>query len=366
MAVCLSPGGSAVADERQLPRQLFVGTVDGIVSLERDATDAGWQVTGRGLPGCHVSAVLHEPRQGGWFAATYANGLYRGTDGGRTWEPLARGLSCADFWSLAAVERDGGVVLYAGAQPAHLFQSTDYGDSWEELPSLRAVPGTERWSFPPPPHLAHVKHITADPRDNHTLFVSVEQGALLKSTDAGRTWREIEGYTSPQDAYYKDVHRLAISAQDPRRMYMSNGDGLYSTADGGETWVQLPTAGIGYPDGLLIAPHDDRELYISGGQGGPPDWRRTHTANSIVARSRDAGQTWTVLDRGLPVPLRANVEALSMAIWDGGFSLFAGTTDGDVFASDDGGEHWSTIAQGLPPVSGGRHYRDLELPAAAI
>ncbi|MEK7215123.1 MAG: hypothetical protein AAB289_05980 [Chloroflexota bacterium] len=49
-----------------------------------------------------------------------------------------------------------------------------------------------------------------------------------------------------------------------------------------------------------------------------------------------------------------------MNVWPGGFALFAGTTDGDVFASEDGGDTWSTIAAGLPAVSKTSHYQGLE------
>ena len=78
-----------------------------------------------------------------------------------------------------------------------------------------------------------------------------------------------------------------------------------------------------------------------------------------MVRSRDGGRTWERVERGLPTPLRANIEALSMAVWPDGFGLFAGTTDGDVFASDDGGEQWAAIARGIPPVSQSSHFRDL-------
>jgi hypothetical protein len=62
--------------------------------------------------------------------------------------------------------------------------------------------------------------------------------------------------------------------------------------------------------------------------------------------------------------MRANFEALTLASWPGGFSLFVGTTDGDVYASDDQGERWARIATGLAPVSKVGHYRQLTAAAA--
>jgi hypothetical protein len=52
-----------------------------------------------------------------------------------------------------------------------------------------------------------------------------------------------------------------------------------------------------------------------------------------------------------------------MAVYPGGFSLFVGTTDGEVFESSDGAEHWSQIAAGLGPVSKIYHYKNLIRPA---
>jgi hypothetical protein len=50
--------------------------------------------------------------------------------------------------------------------------------------------------------------------------------------------------------------------------------------------------------------------------------------------------------------LSGNVEAMTMFQWPGGnYGFFAGTTDGEVFASFDKGESWRLLAQGLPAVS---------------
>jgi photosystem II stability/assembly factor-like uncharacterized protein len=254
-------------------------------------------------------------------------------DGGNTWEPRTRGLASDHVWSLASVERNGDIILYAGTEPAYLFQSTDYGATWDELPALRSVPGRERWLFPPPPHIAHVKSIAFDPRDSRTLYVGVEQGALLKSTDAGQSWSEFDDYVRPGDVFYKDVHRLAICPSDPEMIYMSGGDGLYVSADSGATWDQLTSlrsVRIGYPDAFVVSPFDNRVLFVAGAATDPPR---------------------------LPEPLQTNIEGMSVQSWPGGFSIFAGTATGEVFASDDGGDTWALIASGLAPVSQSTHYR---------
>ena len=83
-------------------------------------------------------------------------------------------------------------IISGCTEPAHLYRSHDLGGTWEELPALRRVDVHDKWSFPAPPHLAHVKHIAFDPRDSQRMFVCIEQGALLRSDDGGESFRELQ------------------------------------------------------------------------------------------------------------------------------------------------------------------------------
>jgi hypothetical protein len=56
---------------------------------------------------------------------------------------------------------------------------------------------------------------------------------------------------------------------------------------------------------------------------------------------------------------------MAMDVWNGGYALFAGTTDGDVFYSDDEGENWQTIISGIGPVSKSHHHINLSLDEQA-
>jgi photosystem II stability/assembly factor-like uncharacterized protein len=369
MTVCLSPNGSNTYQATAAPCQLLVGTVEGVAVLERSAPGAAWAVARHTLEGQHVSALLWEPRHGGLFAGVHGSphgvgGLYRSRDGGRTWDRLTRGLTCDYLYSLTAAERDGQTVLYAGMQPVHLFESDDYGDTWRELPAIRDMPGHEQWRFPAPPHHAHVKNVAVDPRDPRTLYVSVEQGGLFKSVDGGQSWRELDDYSRPDDRFYKDVHRVVIRPSNTAQVFMAGGGGIYYSGDGGESWEHRPsTSRISYPDALLLAPRDERVMFAAGGGAAPPDWREFHRAESTVLHSRDGGLTWAAAGGGVIDSLRANIEAMCLTAWPGGSALFAGTTDGEVFASEDEATTWTRIASGLAPVSKAHHYQSLALPA---
>jgi photosystem II stability/assembly factor-like uncharacterized protein len=366
MTVCLSPNGSNVFEAQTAPDEVLVATIDGVARLRSTGPGATWRSEDIQLPGLHISSILFEPVGGGLFAGVHGEGLYYSADGGRSWEPRMSGLTVKHVFSLASAQRAGSVVLYAGTEPAHLFQSTDYGETWTELPTLRQVPELDKWTFPAPPHAGHVKAFAFDPRDDRTFYVCVEQGALLKTADGGQTWRELAGYAKREDRAYKDVHRLVLRPDQPDDLFMTNGNGFYLSHDGGETWEHVTdrTFRIGYPDQLVVSPLDSQVLFMAGSEVSPGAWRTTHHANATVMRSSDGARTWEPAGNGLPENMRANLEAMSLCSYPGGFSLFAATTDGEVFASDDQARTWRRIASGLPPVSKVGHYVALQEAAA--
>ena len=215
--------------------------------------------------------------------------------------------------------------------------------------------------FPAPPHIAHVKHITFDPRSADTIYASIEVGGGLKSVDGGRTWRQLGGF-------FEDVHRMVVTPARPDEIFMGNGIGIYHSDDAGETWEQLTdrSARIAYPDAVIVHPRHPDTVFIAGAICGPGDWRRTKTADARIARSRDRGRHWDYLEGGLPAHIHGNIEGFTLNVWPGGATLFAGTTDGDVFASDDEGDTWSTIARRIGAVSKGGHHLMLPLEDALV
>ncbi|MBI2911892.1 MAG: glycosyl hydrolase [Chloroflexi bacterium] len=363
MSICLSPNGGTVYTSPSPSNRLQVGTVNGVCTLERQGPSEPWRVTRQRLEGFHVSALLSEPRGGGLFAGChYTGGLHFSSDEGDTWERRSR-FPEEHVFTIAADDRGVDMVLYVGTEPPHLLRSNDYGVTWEEIPAIQAVPGREKWTFPSPPHTGHVKCIVFDPRDRRVTYICIEQGGLLRTTDGGRTWTEIEGYQTPGDwdYSYKDCHRLRLLPSDPDVLYMAGGDGFYTSRDAGKAWSRLTDRyfRVAYPDQFVFSPLDERVIFMAGGRTNPGGWRRTHTADPRIMRSRDGGKTWESVDRGLPEHIHGNTEAMTLETWPGGFSLFVGTTDGDVFHSEDKGGTWSKIACGIPPLSKTAHSRRL-------
>jgi photosystem II stability/assembly factor-like uncharacterized protein len=348
MTIGVSPNGKNTYESPSPANRVLVGTASGVFTFARSGPGDAWRDTDRTLEGNHISSILVEPTRGVIFAGTHEAGLWASEDDGDTWERRDAGIPYENFYGLNCNLVGDELRIYAGTEPAHLWVSTDLGKSWRDHPSLRDVPSVKDWSFPGPPHLGHVKTIAFDPNDPDTIYVGVEVGGAFKTSDGGKTWHELN---SPD--FDTDVHRLMIHPSRRNDLYMATGKGLFHSISGGERWdsITLPEARIGYPDALVMLPEQPDLMFTAGARLNPGAWRTTHAAFPRVARSRDAGSSWEYLEGGLPLEQRANIETITLDTYPGGFALFAGTTDGEVFFSDDEGEHWSTMAQGLPPIA---------------
>jgi photosystem II stability/assembly factor-like uncharacterized protein len=354
MLACLSPNGMNRYDGASAPDRLLVATSKGVATLARDAGGA-WREAGTALAGLHATTLTTLPGRPGIVVGTHGDGVFFSEDGAR-WEERNAGLTIKDVYTTAAVAEDGGITLYAGTQPASLFKSRDLGRSWTELPAIRQVPGTEYWTFPAPPRIAHTKMMVFDPRNSKRIYAAIEQGALLKTEDGGQSWRELDDYSRTDDRAYRDVHQVMLLPSRPDTVLMTTGVGLYTSTDGGEHWERLTGEDfrLSYPDHMMLSP-DEKFLFMSGAKFHPGFWMNTHVADTTIVRSRDLGRSWDTEAKGFAVAPRANIEALTMAVYPGGYTLFVGDTEGTVHASEDGGASWTSIADEIGCVTKGSH-----------
>lgn len=362
MIVCLSPNGPMAYRGCKISG-LLVATIDGVVELSPQP-DGEWPVTGRHLGGHHVSALLREPEHGDIYASTHGKGIFRSRDDGRSWDQCVNGLSKTNIFSLAAVLRGGRSEILAGSEPVSLFVSSDRGESWEERPSVGGVPGRDQWTFPVPPHEAHLKSIALDPRDPDIFYACVEQGALLRTQDGGLTWDELSAYYKDSDKWYRDIHKVVPLDGNPDCLLMSTGMGFYRSEDGGLSWTQLTNLDfdIRYPDHLVVLPDAAGTIMLSGAGQSPDQWRHTKAAGATVRSSGDGGRSWSDASAGLVNERRPAIEAMSIATEGGEYILFLGDTDGDIYVRGNGDEAWRRVARAVGPVSKVGHYRHVQPP----
>ncbi len=159
-------------------------------------------------------------------------GVYKSTDGGATWKKLTNGLpgDLVGKSNIAVTPADPNVVwVLIEAKPGNgLYRSNDAGDSFT-LASDYAQIITRPFYY---------TNITAHPKDANTLWIGAE--GFHKTTDGGKTWRAM-------NIPHGDNHDLWINPENPDLMVQSNDGGATVTLNGGRTWSSIynqPTAEI--------------------------------------------------------------------------------------------------------------------------
>ena len=271
--------------------------------------------------------------------------LARSTDGGRTWTditpPLARE---EEVWSLAASPAVQDRV-FVGTSHARLFRSDDRGRIFHECEGFLKIPGRDRWTFPPPPHIPHVRSIAFDPHEPSTMYVGVEEGGIYCSRNAGASFEALN------DGLYADIHTVAVDARDSRRLYATTGAGFYLSSNAGKSWEQV-TRGLNrtYTVPLLVSGSDRDDVFTAAAMGPPPTWRVGPTGpDAVLFRSADRGESFTPISieqnfgRGMVMRLKADPQNN-----EGGF--FAVCNDGALIRANADGSSLATIAENLPPA----------------
>jgi photosystem II stability/assembly factor-like uncharacterized protein len=198
---------------------------------------------------------------------------------------------------------------------------------------LEALPSSPEWSFPPRPDTHHVRWIACHPRDQARLWVAVEAGALVSTTDRGHTWED----RVPGGPY--DTHELAIHRNAPDTLRVAAGDGYFESDDSGVTW-RSPSMGLeaGYLRSVAIDPERPDVLVVSASSG-------PHSAY-VAGRSdgrlyrRVSPEQWERVRDGWPEPATTIAPLLCAGTHAG--ELWAADERG-IHQSDDGGKIWRRV-----------------------
>lgn len=343
--------------------QLLIGTRKGAFILENNAARSdAWRVKG---PFCETWPIHHFVRRadGDLFAAGgnawYGPTVFRSSDSGTSWTQSSRGLDygaegekVTTIWNLTP--SDG--LLYAGVEPAGLFRSADDGQSWEHVAGLREHPSRPEWQ--PGAGGLCLHSIAPHPTDPERMWVAISAAGTFETTDGGLTWQtrnsgvRADFIPGPTPEFGQCVHNLRLDPTRPETLYQQNHCGVYRTDDGGRAWTEI-TPGLpsqfGFP--MTIHPHDSATLYVVP-HNGPELGRHMIDGQAAVWRSRDRGDSWQRLERGLPTQnayLTVLREAMAIDRLEPA-GVYIGTSTGQVFGSADEGDSWQLLADFLPPI----------------
>src|SRR5262245_1666238 len=107
---------------------------------------------------------------------------------------------------------------------------------------------------------------------------------------------------------------------------------------------------------MVIHPKNEKLMFVAGGEADPYHWMQTKSANPRIARSRDGGNSWEVVDKGMPERFDASFEAMCLEAWNNHYDGYAGNTDGEIWSTADEGANWAKVVAGIPAVSKTIHH----------
>ena len=258
------------------------------------------------------------------------------------------------IWGLAA---GGADEIWCGVIPGGLFRSIDGGESWTLIRSLWDDPRRRKW-MGGGYDFAGIHSIIVDPRDPKVVTVGVSVGGVWTTRDSGMHWRLIGSglrntYMPPElagDPLSQDVHRLVQCSAEPDRLWMQHHNGIFLSDDGGEKWRELhdvPPSSFGFT--VAVHPKDpDIAWFVPAHKD---EQRIPVDARLVVTRTRDAGQHFEVLNKGLPSePAYDLIYRHALDVSSDGERLAFGSTTGSLWVSEDQGDSWTTVSKHLPPV----------------
>ena len=358
--------------------RVLVGTRKGAFIVTSDGKRSDWTVSGPHFGGWEIYHVngspadpdrLYASQSSGWFGQV----IQRSDDGGKTWEPggneftydgevgdhlwydgTPRPWEFKRIWHFEPSPDDPDTV-YAGAEDAAIFRTTDGAKTWQELPGLRTHDSGPRWQPGAGGMCLHT--IILDPVNRDRMFVAISAAGVFRTDDAGKSWQPInqglrsEGIPDPNADVGHCVHRIAMHPSRPDVLFMQKHWDVMRSDDAGASWREisgnLPTD-FGFP--IAVHAHEPETVYVvpikSDSEHYVPEGKLR------VYRSRTGGDEWEPLTTGLPqADCYHNVlrDAMAVDSLDPG-GIYFGTSGGQVYGSADGGDTWNPIVRDLPAV----------------
>ena len=358
--------------------RVLAGTRKGAFVLTSDAKRERWDVSGPHFAGWEMYHVTGSPADPSRLYASQSTGWFgqliqRSDDGGATWQPMGNQFEYdgvpgthqwydgtphpwefARVWHLEPSLTDPDTV-YAGVEDAALFRSIDGGRTWQELPGLRTHDTAPSWQPGAGGMCLHT--IILDPRDPARMFVAISAAGVFRTDDAGKTWRPVNrglrsGGIPDQDAEVGHcVHNLAMHPARPDVLFMQKHWDVMRSDDAGESWQEISgNLPTDFGFPIDVHAHEPDTLYVV-----PIKSDSEHfplDGQLRVYRSRSGGNEWEPLTNGLPQrDCYVNVLRDAMAVDSlDSCGVYFGTTGGQVYASADAGDHWAPIVRDLPAV----------------
>lgn len=246
-------------------------------------------------------------------------------------------------------------TVYAGVEDAALFRTTNGGKSWHELAGLRGHVTGPDWMPGAGGMCLHT--ILMDPVNPERIFVAISAAGTFRTDDGGETWKPINrglhsNFMPKPDAEVGHcVHRIAMHPSRPQTLFMQKHWDIMRSDDSGDSWREVSgNLPSDFGFPIDVHAHEPETIYVV-----PIKSDSEHfppDGKLRVYRSRSGGEEWEALTNGLPQEnCYVNVLRDAMAVDSlDSCGVYFGTTGGQVYCSSDSGDHWKAITLHLPSV----------------
>ena len=382
--------------------RVLVGTHKGAFVLTSDGKREKWDVSGPHFAGWELYHLKGSPvdpnriyasQTSGWFGQI----IQRSDDGGKTWiqpgtppgeqnpqqgpqkgesnkfvyntspEKGGKPLTTHQWydgtqhpwefkrvWHIEPSLTDADTV-FAGVEDAAIFKSTNGGKSWEEMPGLRGHGTGPKWQ--PGAGGMCLHSIVLDPSNPKRMYIAISAAGAFRTDDGGKSWKPInQGLKSqyipdPNAEIGHCVHHIAAHPSRPNVLFMQKHWDVMRSDDAGDSWHEV-SGNLPTDFGFVIDvhAHEPETIYVVPIKS---DGEHFPPEGKLrVYRSRTGGNEWEPLTKGLPQSdCYVNVLRDAMAVDSlDKCGIYFGTTGGQVYASNDAGDNWAPIVRNLPAV----------------
>jgi photosystem II stability/assembly factor-like uncharacterized protein len=381
--------------------RVLVGTKKGAFILSSDGKREKWDVSGPHFAGWEIYHMKGSPADPNRIYASQTSGWFgqiiqRSDDGGKTWfqpgtppgeektpDGMPKGesnkfvydtsaetgkpLTTHQFydgtqhpwefkrvWHLEPSLSDPNFV-YAGVEDAAIFRTTDGGKSWQELAGLRGHGTGPKWQ--PGAGGLGLHTILLDPINPKRIYIAISAAGCFRTDDGGKTWKPInQGLRSqyipdPTAEIGHCVHRIALHRSRPNVLFMQKHWDVMRSDNAGDLWHEV-SGNLPTDFGFVIDvhAHEPETIYVVPIKS---DGEHFPPEGKLrVYRSRTGGNEWEALTKGLPQK-DCYVDVLRDAMCVDSLDkcgVYFGTTGGQVYCSADAGDNWAPIVRDLPAV----------------
>ncbi len=352
----------------------------GLFTFEKRASS--WGIARVDFLGDPVTNVLSDSRDGSLYAVLtlghFGPKLRRSGDGGQHWEELAvptfpegaqvtaeataspasgaSAASLSEIWTLEAGGADHPGRLWAGTIPAAVFVSHDAGRSWQLNESLWTMPERAHW-FGGGKDEAGIHSLCVDPRNSAWLSVAVSCGGIWQTRDAGLSWYcRSQGmraeYMPPArrlDPVIQDPHRLVQAPSAADHFWVQHHNGIYRSNDDCASWREMSSPVSSFGFAVAVSPQNSNTAWFV--PAAKDECRVAVDGALAVARTRDGGETFEILRRGLPQRHCYDIVFRhALAVDEGGTTVVFGSSCGNLWISESAGESWTCLSTTLPMI----------------